>query len=277
MASPLAKPDLLQLGKTLLAKGPVKTLETPRRIRILFNHVYVADSTTALYVWEHAFYPYYYLPASAFIKGTLDHSSSDSNGSNDGTSAAAAVHVAKLTVGDKSTSRVLVFGKNVPQGRESLAGMVRVEFGAAQAWLEEDERIYVHPKDPFRRVDMVRSNRRIRVLVDGVVVAEATSAMHLYETGLPVRYYLPYTCVDAAVLRESDSSTQCPYKGVASYYHVMVKGKNGEAREYRDLVWYYRNPTHESAHVAGLLCFYNEKVDIELDGHMLERPKTNFA
>lgn len=96
--------------------------------------------------------------------------------------------------------------------------------------------------------------------------------MHLLETGLPTRYYVPPTSVDPAILRETETKTRCPYKGEAEYYSVVLDGK-----EYKDIVWYYRTPTHESGAIAGLLCFYNEKVDIWLDGHKLERPKTPFS
>jgi uncharacterized protein (DUF427 family) len=288
MASPHAKPDLLELGKRLLAEGPHKTLATPRRIRILFNGVYVADTTAALFVWEHPYYPYYYVPLSSFARGVL-HDSRDEG----------PLSLMGLHVRGRSTDRVLGFSASAGAGSDSsgkareLAGYVRVEFGAADAWFEEDARIYVHPKDPFKRVEILASSRPVAVWVSGVKVAEASASLHLYETGLPVRYYLPPTAVlDPAVLRDSDTETQCPYKGVASYYDIVLGGGRGgkgggeedddeeekkKGDTYKDLVWYYRNPTHESAQIAGYLCFYNEKVDIELDGVKLERPKTVFS
>lgn len=139
-------------------------------------------------------------------------------------------------------------------------------------WLEEDIPVYVHPKDPFKRVDILPSSRAIEVRVAGKTVAKAPSSMHLLETGLPARYYISPGAVDPSVLRRSDLVTRCPYKGDAEYYHVVVDGQ-----EMKNLVWYYRLPTHESAAVAGLLCFYNEKVDIILDGEPQERPKTPFS
>lgn len=102
-------------------------------------------------------------------------------------------------------------------------------------------------------------------------------AQHLHETGLPVRYYLPATAVDPVLLRESATTTECPYKGIANYYSLVLGAGTAQERTLKDVVWYYRNPAHESARVAGLLCFYNEKVDIELGGEMLERPKTIFS
>ncbi|KAH6654034.1 hypothetical protein BKA67DRAFT_564011 [Truncatella angustata] len=283
MASPHSKPDLLQLGQRLLREGPHKTLPTPKRIRILFNGVYVADTTSALYVWEHPYYPFYYVPLSSFARGVL-HDDRDEG----------ALKLMGLHVQGKSTDRLLGFGTSDHQSKKQhqhdaetqgdekgerkgheLAGYVRVEFGAVDAWFEEDERIYVHPKDPFKRVEILPSARPVRVFVDGVKVAEAAGSLHLYETGLPVRYYLPPTAVNRRVLRDSGTETQCPYKGVANYYDVVLGEKKDKVS--RDVVWYYRNPTHESALVAGHLCFYNEKVDIELDGVKLERPKTPFS
>ena len=139
-------------------------------------------------------------------------------------------------------------------------------------WLEEDTPIFVHPKDPFKRIDTLPSTRPIEVKVAGTTVAKSNFAIHLLETGLPTRYYLPLSSVDPSLLRKSDLITKCPYKGEAEYYNVVV----GET-EHRNLVWYYRLPTHESAAIAGLVCFYNEKVDIYLDGELQERPQTGFA
>ncbi|KAI4594176.1 hypothetical protein KJ359_008451 [Pestalotiopsis sp. 9143b] len=274
MASPHAKPDLLELGKRLLSEGPHKTLATPRRVRILFNGVYVADTTDALFVWEHPYYPFYYVPLASFARGVLHDSREEGP-----------LSLLGLHVKGRASDRVLGFSADLAHhggkegstspGAKVLAGYVRVEFGAADAWFEEDTRIYVHPKDPFKRVEILHSSRPVSVSLGGTKVAEARGGcLHLHETGLPVRYYLPATAVtDPAVLRDSKTETQCPYKGVASYYDVVVPG--GEV--YEDIVWYYRNPTHESALVAGFLCFYNEKVDIELDGVKLERPKTVFS
>ena len=152
------------------------------------------------------------------------------------------------------------------------AGMVKIDFGTMDQWFEEETPIYVHPKDPFKRVDILQSVRDIRVSVDGHQLAHTQSSMHLYETGLPVRYYIPLTSVDASVLKPSETRTKCPYKGEAQYWSVEVGGKLHE-----DLFWYYVNPTIESSRVQGLLCPYSERVDIDLDGFRLERPKTHFG
>lgn len=134
-------------------------------------------------------------------------------------------------------------------------------------WFAEDERLLgCHPKDPYKRIDILPFTREIRVELHGVVVASSTSNMFLYETMLRTRYYFPATSVkDWATLTESDTTTFCPYKGKASYYHLRVGNTIVQ-----DAVWYYAYPTHESSAIRGLLCFYNEKVDIFVDG-MIER------
>jgi uncharacterized protein (DUF427 family) len=153
-----------------------------------------------------------------------------------------------------------------------LNDLVKIDFASVDKWFEEDTPIYVHPKDPFKRIDILQSTRPIRVKVGGKTIADTTSSAHLYETGLPCRYYLPLTCIDATVLRPSTTRTACPYKGEAEYYHVEVDGK-----VYEDVVWYYNRPLLESARIEGLVCFYNEKVEIEVDGELLETPTTVFS
>ncbi|KAI1385535.1 DUF427-domain-containing protein [Hypoxylon trugodes] len=261
--------DLVALGKKLVEQGPVKTLHTPRRVRILYNGVYIADTTSAVYVWEHEYYPYFYVPKSSVKEGVL-HPSQHSND--------AAFQTATLRVGDRSTDRVLIFAdKGIAEKGKELEGLVRFEFGAVDAWFEEDTPIYVHPKDPFRRVDVLHSTRPIEVHVNGIVVAKAESSFHLYETGLPCRYYLPPTAVDRKLLRESDMATACPYKGIASYFDLVLD--DGDKDRFKDLIWWYRSPNLECAQIAGALCFYHEKEEVEilLDGEVVRKPKTPWS
>jgi uncharacterized protein (DUF427 family) len=139
-------------------------------------------------------------------------------------------------------------------------------------WFEEDEPIYVHPRDPYTRVDILASTRRVVVEVDGQVVADSSQPRILFETGLPPRYYVPLTDVRMELLRPSATQTHCPYKGTATYWSLVV---DGAVRE--DVVWIYRSPFAESQKIAGLACFYNEKVDISLDGVPQDRPHTHFS
>jgi uncharacterized protein (DUF427 family) len=121
-------------------------------------------------------------------------------------------------------------------------------------------------------VDILASSRHVRVEVDGTTIAESASPRMLFETGLPARYYLPKTHVRMDLLERTDTSTQCPYKGEAEYWSVRI-GDN----VHQDVVWSYRHPLPESQPIAGYVAFYNEKLDIYVDGVKEDRPKTIFG
>jgi uncharacterized protein (DUF427 family) len=150
---------------------------------------------------------------------------------------------------------------------EHLRGYVIVGWGAADHWFEEDEEIFVHPRDPFVRVDALRSSRHVRVERDGRVLAESDSPILVFETGLPTRYYLPAGDVDASLLEGSDLETGCPYKGFARYYHVTAGGQR-----YLNLFWYYPHPFREAVDLVGHIAPYNERVDLFVGGELQERP-----
>ena len=153
-----------------------------------------------------------------------------------------------------------------------LKDLVAFYFDRMGRWLEEDEEIVVHPRDPYHRVDVLRTDRHIRVLLDGEVLAETQRALALFESNLPTRWYIPREDVRAELL-PSETVTRCPYKGTASYHSVKISG-GGDGT---DLVWYYVAPLAEVGRIAGLLCFFNEKVDIELDGELQERPESPWS
>lgn len=158
-------------------------------------------------------------------------------------------------MGDKSTERVVVFNTT------ELKDLVKIDFQEVDQWFEEDVPVYQHPKDPYKRIDILASTRAIKVALDGVTLAESSSPLFLLETSLRTRYYLPPTSINWEYLTKSDTETYCPYKGKANYYDVKINGKT-----YKDLVWYYVYPTIESGPISGHVCFYNEKVDIWVDG-----------
>jgi uncharacterized protein (DUF427 family) len=171
-------------------------------------------------------------------------------------------------------------GEEAPRGAlrydesplEELRDAIRLEWGAMDAWFEEDEQVFTHPRDPYTRVDILPSSRHVRVEVDGVTIAESTKPTLLFETGLPARYYLPRTHVRMDLLEATDTVSHCPYKGQAEYWHVRA----GDA-VHADLAWSYPTPLPESQKIAGLIAFYNEKVDLHVDGVRQERPSTKFA
>ena len=153
---------------------------------------------------------------------------------------------------------------------EGLAGRARFEWDSLDAWFEEDEQVFVHPRDPYTRVDALRSTRSVRIELDGVILAESSSPVLVFETGLPTRYYLNRTEVDFTHLVPTDSVTACPYKGTTSGYWTAQLGDTS----YSDIAWVYDFPTRQLLPIAGMIAFYDEKVDTFLDGRLLDRPVT---
>lgn len=237
----------------------------PRRVRAVLAGQTVVDTTSARYVWEWPAYPQYYIPLGDVVTGTLvDEGTSEETSRGD-------VKVHGVRVGDEhrpGAARVL--------GAAKVAGLddtVRFDWGAFDAWYEEDEQVFVHPRNPYTRVDALRSTRTVRVESHGVVLAESSSPVLCFETGLPTRYYLNRTDVDFTRLVPTDTVTACPYKGTTSgYWSALVDG-----RVHPDVAWAYDFPTRDLLPIAGLVAFYNEKLDIFLDDVPLERPQTLFS
>jgi uncharacterized protein (DUF427 family) len=237
----------------------------PRRVRAVLGGRTVLDTTRALYVWEAPYYPQFYIPLADVAPGVLvdeDHPQKLKRGT-------ARRHA--LRVGDlERPAAARVYGEDAVV---ALTGHVRFEWDALDAWYEEDEQIFVHPRSPYTRVDALRSSRRIRVELQDVTLAESSCPVLLFETGLPTRYYLDRTDVDFTRLEHSDTVTACPYKGRTSGYWSVRVG----SQLHRDLAWAYDFPAPGLGAIAGLVAFYNEKVDIFLDGRELPRAKTHFA
>ena len=245
---------------------PVNHVEpVPRRVRGTLGGVTVFDSTRALYVWEWPNYPQYYIPRAdirpeVLVDEQKSHASRRGTVSSFGLSAGAQTRpaAAKLHTGEVVAE---------------LADTVRFDWPALDAWYEEDEEVFVHPRNPYTRVDALRSTRSVRIELDGVLLAGSGSPVMVFETGLPTRYYLNRTEVNFDVLVPSDTVTSCPYKGMTSGYWSVRSGGS----VIPDLAWAYDFPTRQLLPIAGLIAFYNEKVDVILDGERLERPKTHFS
>jgi uncharacterized protein (DUF427 family) len=152
-----------------------------------------------------------------------------------------------------------------------LAGHVVLDFGAFDAWYEEDELNVAHPRDPYHRIDVLPSSRQIRLELDGQVLARSSRPTLLFETMLPARYYLPREDI-CAELSPSGTRTYCAYKGQASYWSAAV----GD-RVLPDIAWTYKQPLHDAAQVRGLIAFFNERLDVIVDDERHERPITPWS
>ena len=221
--------------KSLAETGHVEP--APRRVRGFSGGRVVFDTVAALYVWEWPNYPQYYIPLADCDVSLLDG----------------------------LRHRVHHEGE--------LDKMVRFSWDALDAWFEEDEEVFVHPRNPYARVDALRSTRTVRVELEGVLLAESSAPVMVFETGLPTRYYLDRTAVDFTHLIPSDTVTACPYKGRTTGYWSAKTG----AEVHADVAWAYDFPTRALTPIAGLIAFYNEMVDLTLDGVALERPATPFS
>jgi uncharacterized protein (DUF427 family) len=146
-------------------------------------------------------------------------------------------------------------------------GLIHVDFDALDGWLEEDQPQIGHPPDPHHRIDVRPTSRHVRISIEGETVAESTRARALFETGLPTRWYIPREDVGAE-LEPSDRRTTCAYKGHAT--HFDVAGEDAVA-------WTYEDPLHDGLPVKDLVAFYNERLDVEVDGEVQERPKTQWS
>ncbi len=238
---------------------------SPRRVRGVLGGTVVFDTTKALYVWEWPHYPQYYVPL-ADVHADVLVDEDNAQKLRRGTARRHGLRVGELS----RPSSVSVYGADALAG---LAGTVRFDWAALDAWFEEDEEVFVHPRDPYTRVDALRSTRRVRVELDGMVLADSASPVMVFETGLPPRYYLNRTEVNFAHLVPSDTVTACPYKGRTSGYWSVRSGADVHA----DLAWTYDFPTRQLLPIAGLIAFYNEKVDTFVDGEFIPRPVTHFS
>jgi uncharacterized protein (DUF427 family) len=153
-----------------------------------------------------------------------------------------------------------------------LRHLIRLDWDAMDGWSEEDEEVYTHPRDPYTRVDILATSRRVRIELDRVVLAESTNARVLFETGLPPRWYLPKPDLRMDLLVPTGTATHCPYKGQAQYWSIRLGDRVVE-----DLAWSYRTALPESQKIVGLVAFYNERVDLFIDDQLQQRPVTKFS
>jgi uncharacterized protein (DUF427 family) len=231
----------------------------PRRIRAFLDGRPVLDTRRAHYVWEHPHYPQYSVPA-ADISATLEDEGHQEK------RAPGTVRRHALRAGDRVVpGAAWVWGEDAP---EELRGTVRFEWGALEAWFEEDEQVFVHPRSPYTRVDALRSGTAVKVMLDGMVLADAPSCVMVFETGLPTRYYVDRVHLNLPGLTPSDTVTACPYKGTTSGYWSAHTSRG----THRDIAWAYDFPTRQLLPITGLVAFYNERVDLYLDGELQPRP-----
>lgn len=243
--------------------GRVRVEPGSKRVRVMLGGQIIADTISPLLVWEVPNFPTYYFPPGdvrtdlLVLTGETHHSPSRGE---------ATQYVVKA--GDSEGAAYAFHDSQIPECADHYVFVWKT----MDHWFEEDQEVFVHARNPYTRVDILPSGRRVRVEIDGVTVADSINASFLFETGLPTRYYFPKTDVRMDLFTPTERATACPYKGTARYWSATV---NGETHE--NIVWGYDFPLPESQKIAGLVAFYNEKTDVYVDEVLQERPKTRFA
>jgi uncharacterized protein (DUF427 family) len=252
------------------ALGSLRYEACEKRLRAYLDGVPVADTVNGLLVWEpRRLVPTYAVPHADFAAQL------ESAGRVDELAGLPVLmptnpFAAHSSIGEMLD--VLVGGRRCPSAAfqpddPDLAGYLTLDFSAFE-WREEDEPIVSHPRDPFKRIDILASSRHIRIEAQGRLLAESSRPLLLFETSLPTRFYLPPADV-VVDLESTESISYCAYKGRASYFSAP----DGPA----DVAWTYRDPLREAEPVRDHIAFFNERVDVVLDGHRRPRPVSPFS
>jgi uncharacterized protein (DUF427 family) len=247
-----------------------------KHVRALLDGVPVVDSRRAVLVWEpRRIVPMYAVPEDD-IAGEVVH---DARPAPPDAGFPVLPPEVPFAIHTAPGEPVLVRAPGGPDAAQGLrladpevAGLVVLDFAGFDAWLEEDEPVVSHPRDPFHRVDTLRSSRHVRVELGGEVLAETRRPVLLFETSLPTRTYIPRDDVHMDLLVPTGTHTRCAYKGEARYWSVEGAGAAGE-----DIAWSYEAPLRDAAQVKDMIAFFDERTDVTADGVPLERPNTPWS
>ena len=240
----------------------------PKRVRAIFGDEVVADSIQVLTLLDQGHLPIYYFPKNDVRLDLLIETDHSAHCPHKGD----ARYWSIAAGGKRAENAVWAYDQPLSHVAD-ITGHVAFAWPEMDRWLEEDEEVFVHARDPRKRIDITISSREVEVVLGGETVARTNAAMFLFETDLPTRYYLPADDVRMDLLTPSESRTQCPYKGEAVYWTATVG-----ANRWEDVVWSYPEPVEESGRIRGHLCFYNEVVDvIRVDGVDQPRPTTKWS
>jgi uncharacterized protein (DUF427 family) len=239
----------------------------PRRMRASFGGETVVDSRHAKLLHEHGHLPILYFPETEIRMELLEATDHSTRCPYKGEASYWSVRV-----GDRVSENAAWSYPDPIEGAPPLSGHLAFYWDKMDEWLEEDEPAIIHMRDPYHRVDVLDTSRHVEVSVGGEVVAETRRARVIFETGLPPRWYFPREDVREELLEPSDKRTGCAYKGFASYW--TVRG-GGEVED--DVVWTYTEPRRDVERIKDRLAFFNERVDLRVDGELQERPETQWS
>src|SRR4051812_15224955 len=237
------------------ARGELRHEPIERRIRADD----AVDSTPALLGWEpRRIVPSYAVPEADILADVEDAPAAAVD------EVEGALHPGIPFAVHTAPGRPVTIGGRVGAGfrLDDPAGYVALDSNAFDAWYEEDQRVFGHVRDPFHRIDVRETSRPVQIEVDGEVLASSTRARVLFETSIHTRFYLPKEDVRGDLV-PSERRSYCPYKGEASYWSLG---------DHRDIAWSYEQPLADGPPIAGLVAFWDERVDVVFDGVRRERP-----
>jgi uncharacterized protein (DUF427 family) len=265
-----AMPDLEDLDvRTVLpnAAQQIRVEPSPRRVRGFVDHVAVVDSDRAVMLFERGHLPIYYFPPEDVRMDLLEPTRHSTRCPYKGDASYWTVKVGDRTAENAAWS----YPEPIPEATD-IKGYIAFYWNKLDSWYEEDDEVFVHARDPYHRVDVLNSSRHVRVEVGGETLADTRRPRLLFETGLPTRYYIPKVDIRMDLLEPSDTVTACPYKGQARYWSA----KAGETAV-KDVAWSYPAPISECPKIEQLVAFFNERVDLYVDGELQPRPQTPWS
>ena len=242
--------------------GSPQTVPGNKWIRGLLDGQTLVDSRNYLNVWEIPYWPWWFFRREDINAELIE--CTDTNVDADLPDGAVALDLV-------CAARTLSGAARTYPGHSALDGWIAVDFEAIDHWFEEDVEVFVHPRSPYTRIDALASSRHVVVSLNGVELANSTKPAVLFETGVAARFYIPMTDVRLDLLIENERRASCPYKGDSTFFDARVG-----TEIIHDIAWTYVLPRAESMPIAGHICFYDEIVDTDIDGHRQHRPQSHF-
>lgn len=239
-----------------------------RRLRAFIDGVAVFDTIDSVYLFESGHLPVYYVPKADVRFELLEHTDRSTHCPRKGDA-----EYWSIVVGERRVENAVWSYPSPIDGAPDLSHLVACYWNKMDQWFEEDEEVFVHARDPYKRVDALRASRHVEIRVNGQTVADTTRPVLLFETGLPTRYYIPKIDVRLEVLRPSDRTTACPYKGTARYFSVAVPGTD----VVENIAWVYPAPIPQVPTIENHVAFFDEHVDVFVDGVLQVRPTTSWS
>ena len=243
----------------------IRLYPTAKRVRTFFADIAMADSIRVQLMLESGRLPVYYFPIEDVRMDLLVLGIRREISPTKGEATYLTIDAGGTFAPDAAWRY-----ESSLSGCPDLAGLIAFRWRVMDAWYEEDEEVIAHARDPFHRIDVLRSTRRVQVQIGGAVIADTRRSRMLFETGLPVRFYIPREDVHLDLLTPSGTATACAYKGQTSQYWKFPE-------DVRDVAWSYASPSPEVSAIARMVCFFNERVEISVDGVVQPRPRTPWS